>query len=117
MGSSIPAKQVDPDRLFLYFQKIMDPLVAQDYVLIYVHTNVSSENIPKFGWLRKCYSTFSRQYKKNLKELFVVHPTSLIKSMVKLFKPFVSTKFWKKFHYVAEPKTLCQFVVLGKYKQ
>jgi len=75
-----------------------------------VHTNTGAENIPKFNWLRKCYSIFSRKYKKNLKALYIVQPTNFLKGIVKFFKPFLSNKFWKKLHYINEVKELYQFM-------
>jgi Rho GTPase-activating protein 1 len=98
------------DKLLLYFIKILDPVVNQEYVMIYVHTNSGSENIPKFAFLRKCYGIFSRKYKKNLKALYIVQPTSLVKGIAKLFKPFLSNKFWKKLFYITEIKELYQFM-------
>jgi len=106
VASLIPAKTVDLEKLLLFFIKILDPVVDQDYVLIYVHTNTGTENIPKFAWLRKCYGIFSRKYKKNLKALYIVQPSNLIKGVAKLFKPFLSNKFWKKLHYIDEVKEL-----------
>jgi hypothetical protein len=32
-------------------------------------------NRPSFEWLKFVYSLFSRKYKKNLKAMYVVHPT------------------------------------------
>jgi len=110
VGSLVPAKTVDLDRLLLFFIWTLDPFVSQDYVLIYVHTHFSSENMPKFNWLRKCYSIFSRKYKKNLKELFIVQPTNLVKTTMKFFKPFISNKFWRKLHYINDIKALYQFM-------
>lgn len=40
----------------------MDPVVESEYVMVYVHTNISSENRPNFAWLRKMYTIFNRKY-------------------------------------------------------
>ncbi|XP_034382179.1 rho GTPase-activating protein 8-like isoform X3 [Cyclopterus lumpus] len=40
------------------------------------------------------------RYKKNLKSLYVVHPTSFIRIVWNLFKPLISKKFGKKLTYV-----------------
>uniref|UniRef100_H3B0I3 Rho GTPase activating protein 8 n=1 Tax=Latimeria chalumnae TaxID=7897 RepID=H3B0I3_LATCH len=40
------------------------------------------------------------EYKKNLKALYVVHPTNFIKILWKIFKPLISHKFGKKVTYV-----------------
>lgn len=39
-------------------------------------------------------------YKKNLKALYLVHPTTFIRMIWRLFKPFISIKFERKVHYV-----------------
>eukprot|EP01125_Pyxidicula_operculata_P019694 TRINITY_DN715_c0_g1_i1.p1 TRINITY_DN715_c0_g1~~TRINITY_DN715_c0_g1_i1.p1 ORF type:complete len:601 (-),score=146.86 TRINITY_DN715_c0_g1_i1:36-1838(-) len=108
--SRVPAKVLDMKELLLFFIKVMDPIVVHDYVIIYIHTNVKSENIPPLSWLRKCYSIFSRSYKKNLKQLFVIHPSTLVKTTMKLFKPFISNKFWKKLKYIEDYKQIFQYV-------
>jgi Rho GTPase-activating protein 1 len=101
----IPVKTIDMDKLLLYFIKVLDTLVENDYVIIYVHNN-SNENIPKFAWLKKSYSILSRKYKKNLKSLYIVQPTALLKGVMKLFKPFISSKFWRKLQYIDEIKEI-----------
>jgi len=84
--------------------------VNSSYVLVYCHTNVKSENIPPVAWLRKCYGIFSRSYKKNLKQLYVVHPSSLVKATMHLFKPFTSSKFWAKVKYVKEIREMFDYM-------
>ena len=42
-------------------------------IVIYVHTTLSPENEPSFGWLRKVYSLFDRRLKENLYLMYVVH--------------------------------------------
>jgi len=52
--------------------------------------------------LRKMYSIFNRKYKKNLKALYIIHPTVWVKLIFRLFKPFISNKFWRKLVYIDE---------------
>ena len=40
------------------------------------------------------------RYKKNLKKLYIVHPTNLIRVGMILFKPFISYKFGRKVTYI-----------------
>jgi len=110
VGASLPAKSVDPDRLLLYMIKEMDPIVVRDYVIVYVHSFFSSANRPAFGWLRKAYKILSRKYKKNLKSLFIIHPTFWIKTTFKLFKPFISSKFWSKLNYVEQANDIYRYI-------
>jgi len=102
IGANIPARKIDLERVMLYMIKVMDPVVEGDYVLVYVHTNISADNKPSFAWMRKFYSIFNRKYKKNLKLLYIVHPTMWVKMTFRLFKPFISSKFWKKLVYIEE---------------
>ena len=100
-------KDVNFDRLLLYVVKVMDKIVESDYAIIYIR---SEGTRPGFGWLRKAYKLLGRKYKKNLKALYVVHPTFWVKGIMKLFKPFISQKFWQKLHYIEEISELYKFV-------
>ena len=40
------------------------------------------------------------RYKKNLKKLYIVHPTNFIRIVMILFKPFISYKFGRKVTYI-----------------
>ncbi|XP_036015507.1 rho GTPase-activating protein 8 isoform X3 [Mus musculus] len=54
----------------------------------------------------KLYDLGSVRYKKNLKALYVVHPTSLIKALWNIFKPLISHKFGKKVTYCSNLREL-----------
>mmetsp|Transcript_27096 Transcript_27096/g.38155 ORF Transcript_27096/g.38155 Transcript_27096/m.38155 type:complete len:597 (+) Transcript_27096:98-1888(+) len=99
---------VDMQKLFLYIISIMDPLVEQDYILIYVHTSLDADHRPSFQWLKTAYSIFNRKYKKNVKELYIVRPSFWLKLSFGLFRPFLSEKFWKKLRYLNDLKELHQ---------
>ena len=51
-------------------------------------------------YLRQVYSQFDRKFKKNIKRLIIVHPTSWMKTIWMLFKPIISAKFGQKVTYV-----------------
>lgn len=97
-------KGVNWDMLFLFFLSVLDPIVEREYVLVYVHLTESSR--PQLAWMRKVYSLFQRKWKKNLKHLFIVYPTFWVKTIFRVFRPFVSAKFWSKLIYVDDPKKL-----------
>jgi hypothetical protein len=65
-----------------------------------VHSGLTSENRPAFAFLSKCYKIFNRKYKKNLKRLYIVHPTFWVRTSFALFRPFLSAKFWRKLVYI-----------------
>lgn len=77
-------------------------MVADDYILIYLHNgggNVDSgnapstcstvNNMPTFSWLKRCYQMIDRKLKKNLKGLYLVHPTFWLKTLIIMSKPFI----------------------------
>jgi len=84
--------------VLLYIVKKMDKIVEKDYVMIWCVNNTSNQNRPGFNWLLNVYRSLSRKYKKNLKSFYLIHPTFMFKMIIKLFRPFVSDKFWKKLH-------------------
>lgn len=95
-----PSYQISHQRLFEYLKFTLDRYVEQDYTLLYFHFGFSSTNKPSFSWLRQVYKELDRKYKKNLKKLYVVHPTNFIRIMMILFKPFISYKFGRKLTYI-----------------
>lgn len=94
------SKVLDHRRLLLYMKYTLDQYVENDYTLIYFHYGLNSRNKPKFTWLVQAYMEFDRKYKKNLKALYLVHPTYFIKILWTFFKPLISVKFGKKVMYV-----------------
>ena len=59
-----------------------------------------NEKKPSFKYLRQVYSQFDRKFKKNIKKLIIVHPTTWMKTIWTLFKPLISSKFGQKITYV-----------------
>uniref|UniRef100_H3DAG3 Rho GTPase activating protein 1 n=1 Tax=Tetraodon nigroviridis TaxID=99883 RepID=H3DAG3_TETNG len=100
-GSRMPPQhQLDHHKLLMYLKGTLDQYVESDYTLIFFHHGVTSEKKPSLGWLREAYREFDRKYKKNIKALYIVHPTMFIKTLI-LFKPFISFKFGRKINYVS----------------
>ncbi|EDL04450.1 mCG141063, isoform CRA_b [Mus musculus] len=84
-----PLHQLNHQRLLEYLKYTLDQHVENDYTIVYFHYGLSSQNKPSLGWLQNTYKEFDRKYKKNLKALYVVHPTSLIKALWNIFKPLI----------------------------
>ncbi|XP_045894713.1 rho GTPase-activating protein 8-like isoform X1 [Micropterus dolomieu] len=95
-----PSHELNHRRLLEYLKFTLDQYVEMDYILVYFHYGLRSSNKPSLKWLREAYSEFDRKYKKNLKTLFVVHPTNFIRIVWNIFKPLISHKFGKKLTYV-----------------
>ncbi|XP_034720114.1 rho GTPase-activating protein 1 isoform X2 [Etheostoma cragini] len=96
-----PQHQLDHHKLLMYLKGTLDQYVESDYTLIYFHHGLTSENKPSLSWLRDAYREFDRKYKKNIKALYIVHPTMFIKTLLILFKPIISFKFGRKINYVS----------------
>ncbi|XP_037933474.1 myb-like protein O [Teleopsis dalmanni] len=102
------------DNLFLYVVKTLEQLVTDDYILIYLHGGSNRRNVPPFPWLKRWYQLLDRRLRKSLKNLYLVHPTFWIKSIVWMARPFVSAKFWRKLIYVKSLQELGTHVAVEK---
>jgi len=49
------------ERILLYLIKLLDPIVENEYTVVYFHSLIQSENKPPFGWLRQVYDIFNRK--------------------------------------------------------
>uniref|UniRef100_T1J0H3 CRAL-TRIO domain-containing protein n=1 Tax=Strigamia maritima TaxID=126957 RepID=T1J0H3_STRMM len=98
------------DNLFLYVLTTLDQLVAEDYILIYLQGATERSSMPSFGWLKRCYQMIDRRLRKNLKGLYLVHPTFWLKTIVLMTKPFISSKFSRKLRFVANLQELSELI-------
>ncbi|CAB0042977.1 unnamed protein product [Trichogramma brassicae] len=76
-------------KLLRYLTHTLDTFVEQDYSLVYFHHGLTSKNKPPVTWLWHAFRAFDRKYKKNLKALYLVHPTSFIRILWGIFKPAI----------------------------
>jgi len=109
VASHIPVATVNMERVLIYMVRVLDPVVNKDFNVIYFHSNFSSSNKPPFAWLKEVYSIFNRKYKKNMKRIFLVHPTFWTKMVLWFAKPFVSAKVWKKLFYIPKLRDIYEF--------
>ncbi|XP_066944450.1 rho GTPase-activating protein 8 isoform X2 [Macrobrachium rosenbergii] len=97
----LPSNKVFNHEKFLkYLMFTLDQYVEQDYSLVYFHYGLNSKNKPPVSWLWSAYKALDRKYKKNLKALYLVHPTNFIRVVYNIFKPAISAKFGRKVLYV-----------------
>ncbi|XP_051885610.1 rho GTPase-activating protein 1 [Pristis pectinata] len=95
-----PSHQLDHTKLLQYLKHTLDKYVESDYSVVYFHYGLTSQNKPSFSWLLEAYREFDRKYKKNIKALYIVHPTRFIKALLVVFKPIISMKFGRKILYM-----------------
>ena len=65
-----------------------------------------------FSILKKCYDEFDRNYKKNIKKLYIVHPSKAMMTIYALFKRYISKKFEQKLRPVKNLQELQSVVNL-----
>jgi len=79
---------IDADMALCYFISTMDPVVNKDYVIVYYHTLVTSENQPSMSLMKQLYQITDQRYKENLKAIYVIHPTVWSKMFSWLYTTF-----------------------------
>eukprot|EP00058_Branchiostoma_floridae_P004180 XP_002589668.1 hypothetical protein BRAFLDRAFT_117262 [Branchiostoma floridae] len=65
------SKELDHQRLLGYLRQTLDQYVENDYVLVYFHYGLNSQNKPNFKWLIQAYREFDRNVKFGRKIMYV----------------------------------------------
>jgi len=103
--------------MLLYALKMLNTVVDSDYVLVYAQSGSASANRPSYGWLKKVYKELPKKYRKNLKALYIVHPTFWLKTSSKVyFQGVVSPKFWSKVSYIEAVYEIYKFMDRNQIK-
>jgi Rho GTPase-activating protein 1 len=87
-------KTFDYNRFLKYLMFTLDAYMDMDYSLVYFHHGLTSKNKPPLKWLWDAYKALDRRYKKNLKTLFLVHPTNFIRVVWNFFRPVIRYKLF-----------------------
>lgn len=90
--------------------------MENDYILVYFHQGLKEDHKPSAQFLWNSYKELDRNFRKNLKNLYVVHPTWFIRVIWNFFSPFISEKFRKKLVYISSLDELRQALGLSKLK-
>ncbi|KAK0550624.1 hypothetical protein OC845_002579 [Tilletia horrida] len=113
-GCGIPdPREVDHDALFDRIMSTMELFVETDYTLIYFASG--GKHALRWSWIWKTYRRIGRKFRKNLKKLYIVHPTFFTKRFVEFISTgsyFVSPKFARKIVQVQTLSQLATFVPL-----
>jgi hypothetical protein len=109
-----PRTEINHQELLQFMKQMIDRIVENDYTIVYFHYGLNSKNKPSLKWAKQLYQELDRKYKKNLKNLLLVHPTNFIKVVMKVFGPLISTKFGKKVNYINRLDELKGYLRLEK---
>ncbi|KAJ2730184.1 hypothetical protein IW152_005362 [Coemansia sp. BCRC 34962] len=110
-GLPSPA-DVDYERLLTLILFRMDQFVESDYTVVML-TSGARHN-PSWAWLVKAYRRLDRKYRKNVKRLYVVHPSTWSKVVFQVFGKIVSPKFFAKITWVDTLSQLATMVPLSQ---
>ncbi|PVV04159.1 hypothetical protein BB560_001347 [Smittium megazygosporum] len=99
---------ISHDQLFLIFKKKLNFFVKNDYILVYFANNKVKE--PSFPWLLNAYNELERKFKKNIKRMFIVHPSSWTRMVLNFFSTIISPKFYSKLYYAENLEALKAFI-------
>jgi len=104
-------EQVSYDQLLANILAYFDLYVESDYTVAFLAAG--GRHAPSWNWLWKVYrSQLSRKYRKNLKRLYVVHPSFFSKMLLSLAGAIISPKFYQKIQYCSTLSQLAQYVPL-----
>ncbi|KAJ3105358.1 hypothetical protein HK100_003906 [Physocladia obscura] len=88
--------------------------VEHGYVLVAFSSG--SRYRPSMAWVMKAYKQLERKFRKNLKKLYIVHPSPWLKLMMQVMGPVVSPKFRHKIEWVHNIAVLEQFLPVENIK-
>ncbi|KDN39681.1 RhoGAP-domain-containing protein, partial [Tilletiaria anomala UBC 951] len=104
-------KDLDYDFLLDRILTTMDLFVENDYTILYLAGG--GKHRPGWNWMWKAYRRLGRKFRKNLKKLYILHPTFFTRSLVQLISTgayFVSPKFSKKIVHVRSMSELATMI-------
>eukprot|EP00795_Rhopilema_esculentum_P007891 gene7891-13775_t len=94
----IPKYEIVMEQLFYYAVHTIDLSVQENYDIVYFNSHGSNQ--PGLDWLKKCYDMVQRRLKKTLNTLYIVHPDLWLKTVLRFYKPFISSKFSRTIKFV-----------------
>ncbi|KAJ3127859.1 hypothetical protein HK098_005635 [Nowakowskiella sp. JEL0407] len=90
---------------------INDPSVPGQYSFVLFSSPALNTN---YLWLLNAYYSIEYLFKKNLLQLYIVHPSPWIKPFLQLITPIISPKFNKKIVWVNNIKELGYYIPMRK---
>ncbi|EGG17390.1 hypothetical protein DFA_08385 [Cavenderia fasciculata] len=120
LANKLPLGISGLDKMMSYMCKTLEPLVTGGhYSIIYSHHGLAQESTPDRAWLLKTYQLLPRNYKKNLKHFYILHPSTWLKVLFMMMSPFLSEKVWRHkvvyLDYLQElPDTLDRALIKSK---
>lgn len=93
VGCRLPSDPALHDLVFLHYIQFMDQYANHPYIVLYIHTDMSSKSKPEISWLQKVYSIMDAKYGQSLVAIHVLHPTFWLKVVERLCSVFMSSTY------------------------
>ncbi|KJA26142.1 hypothetical protein HYPSUDRAFT_133611 [Hypholoma sublateritium FD-334 SS-4] len=110
-ASALPDPQlVSYDLLLARILSYLNLYVEADYTVVFFAAG--TKYAPSWNWVWKTYRSLSRKYRKNLKQLYIVHSSFFSKMLFSLAGAIISPKFFRKIVYITTLSELAKRVPL-----
>ncbi|KAJ2053901.1 hypothetical protein H4S04_000370 [Coemansia sp. S16] len=103
---------VDYDRLLNLILFRLEDFVESDYTIVLFAANARYK--PTVKWMYTAYRRLGRKYKKNLKALYIVHPSKWVQILMTAMNAVLSPKFARKVQWIDTLSELAQFVPIDQ---
>ncbi|KAG0021009.1 hypothetical protein BGZ80_003214 [Entomortierella chlamydospora] len=105
---------VDYDTILRVVLSQLEQFVENDYTVVMFSGGARYR--PGWNWLFRAYGSLNRRFKKNLKALYVVHPSTWPRLILGTMNAVISPKFSAKVHYIDNLSQLARVVPLNQIK-
>lgn len=102
--------EVNYDILLSRILSYLNLYVESDYTVVFFAAG--GGHTPGWNWVWKTYRSLNRKYRKNLKQLYIVHTSFFTKMLFSLAGAIISPKFFRKIVHVSTLSDLAHYVPL-----
>ncbi|KAA6380600.1 MAG: hypothetical protein EZS28_023870, partial [Streblomastix strix] len=82
----------------------------EPYVVILNCVDLSENGDLPLLWNLSLYRSLPYAYKKNLKRILIIKPTRMVRTILVLARPFISSKFYRKIEFLDNLKALIPII-------
>eukprot|EP00794_Sanderia_malayensis_P002643 gene2643-3060_t len=110
VGRNLPAQGVDLNKVLSHFINVMDPIASRDYVIVYFNSLTTQDNSLSLSFLKDVYEMLDIKYRRNLKDLFVVHGNFWDRIVTWFFTLFSAASIKDKIHFITGVQYLYDYI-------
>lgn len=110
VARNFPAHSINLNKVLLYVIHLLDSVVNRDFIVVYFHTMSTTDNQPELSWLKQVYHMVDDRYRRNLRAMYIVHPTFWSKMVSWYFTTFTASDIKSRVHSVGAVHYLYQTI-------